>query len=298
VNPTLSWNLPSDIGHLFDFPFMVNALRAGTLVAVMAAVIGWYMVLRRQSFAGHTLSVMAFPGAAGAALAGLPLAVGYYAACTAAALAMSPAQRRDGHAYSAESAAIGTVQATGLAVGFLFLSLYHGILGSLETLLFGSFLGISDGQVTTLLIVTIAVLVVLAVAGRPLLFASIDPEVARAQRVPVSLLSTGFLLLLGLAVAATSQITGALLVFALLVTPAATARTLTTRPGVGLLLSVTLALATAWLGLGIAYYSPYPVGFWITTVAFALYLLAQLATAIVARRGRQARGPVLRPASR
>jgi zinc/manganese transport system permease protein len=287
VNPSLSWNLPADVGHLFDYPFMVNALRAGTLVAVMAGAIGWYMVLRRQSFAGHTLSVMAFPGAAGAALAGLPLSLGYYLGCVLAAAAMGPAQRRDGRAYTTESAAIGTVQATGLAIGFLFLSLYHGVLASLETLLFGSFLGISDAQVRTLLIITIAVLAVLAVAGRPLLFASIDPQIARAQRVPVGLLSIGFLLLLGVAVAATSQITGALLVFALLVTPAATARTLTSRPAVGLALSILLALLTAWLGLGIAYYSPYPVGFWITSVAFAIYLAAQLAP--VARAGRSRR---------
>jgi zinc/manganese transport system permease protein len=292
MNPTLSWNIPSDLGHLFDYPFMVNALLAGTLVAVMAGVIGWYMVLRRQSFAGHTLSAMAFPGAAGAALAGLPLALGYYVACTVAALAMSPAQRRDGHAYSAESAAIGTVQATGLAIGFLFLSLYHGVLASLETLLFGSFLGISNGQVVTLLIVAAGVLIALVLVGRPLLFASLDPQAAGAQRVPVRLLSTGFLLLLGLAVAATSQITGALLVFALLVTPAATARTLTTRPAVSLALTIGLALLTAGLGLGIAYYSPYPVGFWITTVAFAIYLLAQLANLMSPARGERRAPPV------
>jgi zinc/manganese transport system permease protein len=276
MNPTLSWNLSSDISQLFTFPFMVNALRAGTIVAVMAAPIGWYMVLRRQSFAGHTLSVMAFPGAAGAALAGLPLALGYYVACTLGAVGMSPVQRRDGHAHSAESAAIGTVQTTGLALGFLFLSLYKGVLGSLETLLFGSFLGISNGQVLTLLIIAVLALAVLALAGRPLLFASVDPQVARASGVPVRLLSAGFLVLLGLAVAATSQITGALLVFALLVTPAATAQTITARPALSLVLSILIALLTTWLGLGIAYYSPYPVGFWITTLAFSIYLLAQL----------------------
>jgi zinc/manganese transport system permease protein len=232
---------------------------------------------------------MAFPGAAGAALIGLPLSLGYYGACSLAALAMSPAQRGDGHAYSAESAAIGTVQATGLAIGFLFLSLYKGVLGSLETLLFGSFLGISDGQVLTLLIVTVAVIALLALVGRPLLFASIDPQVARANGLPIRALSVGFMLLLGLAVAATSQITGALLVFALLVTPAATAQTLAVRPVASLALTVALALLTTWVGLGIAYYSPYPVGFWITTVAFALYVLARL---IRVAGERQARRPL------
>ena len=280
----LSWNIISDVAHLFDYSFMVNALAAGTLVAVIAGAIGWYMVLRRQTFAGHTLSVMAFPGAAGAALSGLPLTLGYYAACVFAAAAMTPAQRRDGHAYTTESAAIGTVQASGLALGFLFLSLYKGVLGSLESLLFGSFLGISNGQVLTLVAVTVIVLAALAVAGRPLLFTSVDPQVAAAHGVPTRVLSGGFLLLLGLAVAATSQITGALLVFALLVTPAATAQTITVRPGAGIVLTVLVALLTTWLGLGIAYYSPYPVGFWITTVAFALYVCARVARAIGRRR--------------
>ncbi len=124
---------------------MVHALEAGTIVAVLAAAVGWYMVLRRQSFAGHTLSVMAFPGAAGAALAGLPTALGYYLACGAAALAMAPTRRPGGPGYAAETAAIGTVQTVGLAAGFLFLSLNHGVLGGLETLLFGTFLGITAG---------------------------------------------------------------------------------------------------------------------------------------------------------
>jgi zinc/manganese transport system permease protein len=297
MNPTLSWNIPSDINQLFAYPFMVNALEAGTIVAVMAGLIGWFMVLRRQSFAGHTLSTMAFPGASGAALAGLPTALGYYVACIIAALAISPAQPRGGHSHSNESAAIGTIQATGLALGFLFLSLYKGVLAGLENLLFGTFLGISQGQVTTLLIVAAVVLVVLVLVGRPLLFATIDPEVARARGVPVRLLSVGFLVLLGLAVAATSQITGALLVFALLVAPAATAHTLTSRPALSLALTVVFALLTAWLGLGIAYYSPYPVGFFITTIAFALYLLAKLARVVAERFSRRAGAPAAVPVS-
>jgi zinc/manganese transport system permease protein len=204
---------------------------------------------------------------------------------------MGPSQRRDGRSHSGESAAIGTVQATGLALGFLFLSLYHGVLGGLENLLFGTFLGISHGQVLTLLIVAAAVLAVLVLIGRPLLFASIDPQVARASGVPVRTLSIGFLVLLGLAVAATSQITGALLVFALLVTPAATAQTLTTRPGLSLALTVIIALLTTWLGLGIAYFSPYPVGFFVTTVAFVLYLLAKLTVLAGRRLDRRASRP-------
>ncbi len=297
MNPTLSWNIPSDVDQLFQYPFMVNALEAGTIVAVMAGLIGWFMVLRRQSFAGHTLSTMAFPGASGAALAGLPTALGYYVACTIAALAMTPAQRRSGHSHSTESAAIGTIQAIGLALGFLFLSLYKGVLAGLENLLFGGILGISHGQVIGLVIVGIAVLSVLAVAARPLLFASIDPEVARARGVPVRLLSAGFLVVLGVAVAATSQITGVLLVFALLVAPAAAAQTLATRPAASLALTVFLALLTTWLGLGIAYYSPYPPSFFITTIAFAVYLLAKLARHLAERSNRRPGGLEVVPVS-
>ncbi len=276
MTPTLSPNVFSDIDQLLSYQFMVNALEAGTIVAVMAGLIGWFMVLRRQSFAGHTLSVMAFPGAAGASLAGVPLAAGYYLACGAAALAMAAGGRSGRQSHSSETATIGVVQATGLALGFLFLSLDKNVLGGLENLLFGTFLGITPGQVLTLLVVACLVIAVLAVAGRPLLFASIDPGVARAHGVPVGWLSTGFLLVLGLAIAATAQITGALLVFALLVAPAASAQVITTRPAAGLALTVALGLLTTWLGLGLAYFSPYPVGFFITTVAFAVYALAHL----------------------
>ena len=276
MNPSLSFDLLSDIRQLLAFPFMMHALEAATIVAVMAGVVGWYMVLRRQSFAGHTLSVMAFPGATGAALAGVPTALGYYVACAAAALAIGGARRTSG----GESAAIGTVQATGLAAGFLFLSLNHAVLSGLETLLFGNILGVSAGQVLALAGVAVGVLVVLALAARPLLFATIDRDVARASGVPVGILDLVFLLVLGLAVAATSQITGALLVFALLVAPAAAAQVLSTRPLVSLALSVAFALMIAWLGLGIAYFSIYPVGFYITSFAFGLYLLARLARAL------------------
>jgi zinc/manganese transport system permease protein len=281
VNPSLSPDPVTDLNALFTFPFMVNALEAGTIVAVLAAVVGWYMVLRRQSFAGHTLSVMAFPGAAGAALVGLPTALGYYLACGGAALFMRGARgsaRRSG--YGTETATIATVQAVGLAAGFLFLSLNNAVLGGTETLLFGTFLGVSRGQVLTLLIVALVTVGLIALAARPLLLETIDPEAARARGLPVRALDAGFLLLLAMAVAATSQITGALLVFALLVAPAAAAQQLTMRPGRGLVLSVLFALAITWLGLGIAYFSIYPVGFYVTSIAFAVYLLARLTRAI------------------
>jgi zinc/manganese transport system permease protein len=289
-NPTLSWNLVSDVRELLGYQFMVNALQAGTIVAVMAGVVGWYMVLRRKSFAGHTIAVMSFPGAAGAALLGLPSALGYYLACGAAALTIGRAGGPARRGRSGESATIGVVQVAGLALGFLFLSLYNGVLEQLETLLFGTFLGIDRSEVLTLLIVAVVVLGALGLVGRPLLLATLDPEVARARGIPVRALDVGFLVILGLAVAATSQITGALLVFALLVAPPAAAQALTPRPGLSLLLSVVFALLVTWLGLGISYFSIYPLGFFVTSLAFGLYLLAQLARLIASRLGRRASG--------
>ena len=279
----LSWNPLLDLDRLVSYQFMVNALEAGTIVAVLAGVTGWFMVLRRQTFAGHTLSLVAFPGAAAASLAGLPVAVGYFAFCALAALALAGlgGQRRS---LSAESAAIGSVQALALALGFLFVSLYHGLLTGLDSLLFGTFLGITESQVLALLVVAVVSLLLLGLASRPLLFASVDTDVARASGVPVRLLGLGFLLVLGLSVAATSQITGALLVFALLVTPAATAHELTPRPVLGLALSVLLALAVTWLGLVLAYFSIYPVGSYVTTLSFGLYVVVRLGRRLT-RRG-------------
>jgi zinc/manganese transport system permease protein len=285
ANPTLSPDLIADLRELLAFPFMVSALEAATILAILAAAVGWYVVLRRQAFASHTLSVMAFPGATGAALVGLPASLGYYLACGIAALALSAGGRATRRGYAAETAMIGTVQTVGLAAGFLFLSLNQSILGGAESLLFGTFLGVTQGEVLVLALVALGVVGTLALIARPLLFATVDRELARATGVPVTALEVAFLLLLGLAIAAISQITGALLVFALLVAPPAAAQQITLRPLPGLALSVAFALLVAWLGLALAYFSIYPVGFYVTTLAFGLYVAARV-TRLVSERAR------------
>jgi zinc/manganese transport system permease protein len=276
ANPPLRLDLIADLRELLQFPFMVHALEAGTIVAVFAAAVGWYMVLRRQSFAGHTLSLMAFPGATGAALIGLPVSLGYYLACGMAALAMGQTVRASTRGFGSETAVIGTVQTVGLAAGYLFLSLNSAILSGTETLLFGTFLGVTQGQVLTLLVIGVVGLALLAAGARPLLFSTVDRELAHASGIPVATLDVLFLLLLALAVAATSQITGVLLVFAVLVAPPAAAQQLTSRPLAGLLLGILFALLVVWLGLAAAYFSPWPVGFYTTTFAFAVYVIARL----------------------
>ncbi|MGH9126795.1 MAG: metal ABC transporter permease [Acidimicrobiales bacterium] len=288
---SLTWNLGSDLRQVLAFHFMVNALRAGTIIAVAAGVIGWFMILRRQSFAGHTLAVVAFPGASGAIWLGVPTAFGYFGFCIAGALTIAAVGgvSRGGSGFSEESAVTGTVQAFALACGFLFVTLYGGFLGGLTGLLFGTFLGVTDTQVLILLLLTGAALAVLAVTGRALFFATIDPAVAAARGVPVGAVSVLFLVLLGVAAAEVSQITGALLVFALLVMPAAAAQQLTARPSLSLTLTVVIALAVTWLGLGVAYFSVYPVGFFITTFGFGAYALATGGAIVFGRlsRGRR-----------
>jgi zinc/manganese transport system permease protein len=283
LDPTLTWNPAHDVSEVLEYHFMTNALLAGGIVAVMAGIVGWLMVLRDEAFAGHTLSMMAFPGAAAAALIGIPGAWGYFVFCGAGAGAIARLSGRERFSWSEQSAGIGAVQALALALGFLFVSLYGGVLGDLESLLFGDLLGVDDAQVLLLGAVALVTLAVLAVLARPLLFASVDADVAAARGVPVRRLSLAFLLLLGLAVGATSQITGVLLVFALLVAPAASAQALTTRPLRSLLLTVALGLTIVWLGLGIAYFSAYPAGFFITTAAFVVYVIARVSAALRTR---------------
>ena len=277
-----------DLRRMLALHFMVNAFRAGTVVAVLAAVVGWLMVLRRQSFAGHTLAVVSFPGAAAAIWLGVSATAGYFAGSILAALVIALVPRSaSGRPRSQESAVIGTVQAFALACGALFASLYGGFLGSVTGLLFGSFLGVSDGQVVALVAVAASVLAVLAVVGRPLLFATVDGAVAAARGVPVRVLSVLFLVLLGCTAAEVSQVTGALLVFALLVMPAAAAQQVTPHPVVGLALAVGFGLLVVWAALSVAFWSPWPVGFWVSTFGFGLYLAAAGGRAVATRARRR-----------
>lgn len=259
---------------MLAYPFMVNALRAGTIVAVVAGAIGWVMVLRRETFAGHTLAVVGFPGATAATWLGIASGYGYFGACVVVAVIIAALPRSvRGPGGGEQSTVIGTVQAFALALGMFFVSLYKGFLSGLTNLLFGTIAGVTQAQVVTLLVAAVPCLLVLALLGRPLLWTSIDPERAAAQGIPVRSVAAAFMLLLGAAAAGTSQVTGSLLVFALLVAPAAAAHQLTGRPGLGIVAAITIALAVTWAGMGFAFFTPYPIGFWVSTFAFGCYLL-------------------------
>jgi zinc/manganese transport system permease protein len=273
-----SWNPITDLQLLFEFHFMQNAFLAGTVVAVVAGAVGYFMVLRAQTFAGHALAHVGFAGAAGALLFGLSPVIGLLVVGIGAAIGMGLLGDRDG--AGGDGVAIAAVFTFSLGVGLLFLQLYAGQAENAYSILFGAVLGISDGDVRTIAATALVTLVMLGVVARPLLFASLDPEMAVARGVPVRALSIGFLVLVAFAVAQAVQVVGILLIFALLVTPAATAQRLTARPALAVALSIVLALLFTWLGIAVAYFAPYSVvGFYVTTIAFVTYALVRLLTA-------------------
>jgi len=283
VSDQAAWHPLAALQVMFSYAFMRNALLAGTIVALVAGVIGYFMALRRESFAGHTLANIGFAGAAGAALVGVSPIVGLIAFGLLGAAGVGALGERSLRGRRRADIAIGAILTLALALGVLFERLSSAKAASVYAILFGSALGVSEADLREIALTAVITLLGVMLIARPLLFATLDPEVAAARGVPVRLLSYVYLALLALAVAQAIQVVGALLIFALLVAPAAAAQRLTARPGLGLALSVAIALLVTWLGLTVAYFTPYPVGFFITSFAFAAYLLARLAQ-IIARR--------------
>jgi zinc/manganese transport system permease protein len=287
-----SWDLVADIQILLHFHFMQNAYLAGTLVAIIAGIMGYFMVLRSQSFAGHSLANVGFAGATGAALFGIPAVVGLFIAglCAAAGMQTLNLAERQGRQ---SDIAVGAVFTASLALGFLFIHLATAeYAANVYNILFGNVLGISDTDVSIILWSTLVLLGILLVIARPLYFASLDPDVAAASGVPVRALAFGYLVLLALVVAVAVQVVGVLLIFALLVTPAAIAQYLTSRPGVAVAIAVVLALGFTWLGLAVGYFTPYPVGFFITTFAFGTYVLVRGERLLLGSPGHRRRAQV------
>jgi zinc/manganese transport system permease protein len=283
-----SWDLLADLQLLFQFHFMQNALVVGTLVAILGGAVGYFVVLRGQSFAAHMLSQVGFPGAAAGILLHTSPVAGLIVFCVASALGIGLLGRELDTGRRFEAATVGTILAFSLGLGLLFFRLFAGSAQGIYTFLFGAILGISDGDLLLTVVTTVLGLAVLAVLGRPLIFASVDPDVAEARGVPLRAISIAFLVLVALAVAVTVQIVGTLLIFALLVAPGAAAQQLTARPGVGLLLTVVLSLLFTWAGLSVAYFTVYPAGFLITSVAFGTYVVIRLMKGALGLRGRTA----------
>jgi zinc/manganese transport system permease protein len=276
-----SFNLLSDLQQMWYYEFMQHAFEAGTLVAIIAGVMGYFVVLRRSAFTAHAFSEIGFAGAAGVLLLRIPPIVGLLLGSCLGGLAIAALGRR----ATNRDTQIGIVLAFALGLGVLFISLYTGYATAAYSILFGEILGISSSDVLLTLIASLIILATVAVIYRPLLFASLDEDVAEAKGMPMLFLGTTFMLLVAVAVSFSVQVTGVLLIFSLMVTPAATAQRIARRPQRALIISVVIALMATWSGLFIAFYEPYPVSFFITGIVFALYLLVRLTPQRV-RRGK------------
>ncbi len=262
---------------LFDHPFMVSALLAGTGIALACGLVGYFLVLRAQVFTGDALSHVAFTGALAALAFGIELRLGLFAATILIALLLGALGKRG----RADDVVIGSVFAWVLGLGVFFMTLYTtnrsggGTGNATTSVLFGSIIGISDGQARVALLIGLGVFVAIVAIARPLLFATVDGAVAAARGVPVRLLGFGFLALVGVTTAEATQAVGALLLLGLLAGPAGAALALTDRPYLGMALSVGLALGSVWGGLLLAYYAPkLPASFAITAVVTVVYAAA------------------------
>ncbi len=259
--------------HILTSAFMRNALVGGTLVALAAGLIGFFIVVRNSAFAAHALAHIGFPGATGAVLLGLPVSAGLAVFCIGGALVIGALGKR----ADEREVATGTVLAAATGLGLFFSSLATRSSSTVTNVLFGNLLAVTHQQLV-LFAVAVAVLAsVIAFVYRPLLFASVNPAVAEAKGVPVRVLSVIFMALLGLAVTMAVQAVGTLLLFALVVTPAATAIMLTARPAAAMVVSTVLAVSAVWAGLALSAMFNMPPSFVIVTIVSVIWLVVWLA---------------------
>jgi zinc/manganese transport system permease protein len=280
---------------MFAHEFVRNALLASTPIALACGAIGYFVVLRAQVFAGDALSHAAFTGALAAAAAGIDLRIGLFAATVLVAALLAGIGER----ARSDDVTIGVVFVWILGMGVFFLDLFNrgsnasnGSIGART--LFGSIFGLSNSQAKLAAVVGVGILVALAVISRPLLYATIDPQVAATRGVPVGLLGTAFLVLVGVDAAEATQAVGALLLLGLIAAPAGAAHKLTARPYLALGLSCTFALASTWAGIVSAYtFASLPPSTAIIGVALLIYLVGFLVAAArpSARQGKSRQRP-------
>jgi zinc/manganese transport system permease protein len=256
---------------MLEYDFMRNAFAAAGVAAVVSGLVGYFLVLRGQTFAGHALGHIGFAGATGAVLIGVASVWGLVGFTVAAGIGMGLM----GDRISGRDVAIGVVLALALGFGLLFLHYYTAFAAQATALLFGNVLAVDRSMIVTLVGLGAITLGGLATIMRPLIFATLQPELAEAKGVPVRFVSTAFLAIVALAVSESAQIVGVLLVFALMVGPPATAQRLVTGLWSGMALSAAIALVEAWLGIAIAYETDWPVSFCISLLSAAGYFLTR-----------------------
>ena len=255
----------------FAYDFMRNAYAACAIVSIVAGAVGYFLVLRGETFAGHALAHAGFPGATGAVLIGLSPFLGLTIFTLGAGIGIGLLGEK-----AQRDVAIGIVLTASLGLGLLFLHFYTSYASLATNILFGNVLGIDVSTVWLLAVLGLASLLGLAAIARPLIFASLQPELAEARGVRQDVTSVLFMAIVAITTAEAMQIVGVLLVFALMVAPAASAARLTRTVGSGVALSVALALTVALASLTLSFYTDWPVSFWITTLGAAGYLASMV----------------------
>jgi zinc/manganese transport system permease protein len=270
----------SGTGGLLGQSFLRNAFLAGTAIAAACGLVGYFLVLRSQVFTGDALSHVAFTGAVAALSFGVDPRLGLFVATIGVGILMGTLGPRG----QADDVVVGSVFAWILGLGVLFLTIFTTSRSTADStagvsVLFGSIFGLSHSQALAASGIAAVIVVIVVLVARPLLFASIDPAVAAARRVPVVALGLGFLALVGACAAEATQAVGALLLLGLLAAPAGTARQLTARPYRALALSGAVAVGDMWGGLTMSYAFPHlPPSFCVIAVAAAVYLAALVGT--------------------
>ncbi len=263
---------------------MLNTWIAATVVAAIAGIIGFFAVLRGSTFAAHAIPNGAFAGAAGASLLGINVIWGLAVFAVGGALGIG-ALGGEGRGRKARSDVVTALAlVVMLGVGALFVSISTQYAEETYSLLFGEVFGVSRGEVLPILGLGAAAAVAIGVAFRPLMLTSALPEVAEARGVSTRRADLYFLIVMALATSMTVPVVGALLMFSLMIGPAAAARAVTARPGTALALSVVIALATVWLSIALSYQTNWPLGFFVGTIGAVFYLVGQAARAVTPRR--------------
>jgi zinc/manganese transport system permease protein len=254
--------------------FMRNAFVGGTLVALAAGLLGYFVVIRQNAFAAHALAHIGFPGATAAILVGVPVTAGLAVFCITGGLAIGFFGQR----LADREIATGTILAFAMGLGVLFGSLASKSASTITNVLFGNLLAVSSQQLVTFTIFTALLAVAIGVVARPLAFASVNPDVAEAKGVPVRTLGIVFMVLLALVITMAVQVVGTLLLFGLVVTPSATALSLTARPGLVAAIGTGLAVGAVVVGLVLSAMFNLPPSFFIVSITFAVWLVTWFAT--------------------
>lgn len=257
----------------FSYDFIQHAFLAGTIAAILAGAVGYFVMMRQMAFAAHALGHIGFAGASGALLISLSPMLGQFILTLLAALAMGTL----GEKISKNDMVIGIILSFCLGLGSLFLSLYNGYAGSATIILFGNLLGVSVTDLQWMGILMLFSLFFLGLIARRLLFASLEPELAEAKGISLFWTALLFILILAAAVTLASQVVGVILIFTLLVGPAAIAIQWTRRFWSGLLMSIVLAILIVWLGICLSFMTDWPVSFWISASIFLVYSFTKLA---------------------